>query len=234
MANPDPLTLPSRDAGRVGLTTVAQVPVGKVALEAELLLPDRARGLVLLAHGSGSPSDRPRARDMARALRRWGLGTLLFDALTPSERRQDALDERLRFDVRLLARRLAGVTDWVRSQAFGALPLGYHGAGLGAAVAIVAAAERPASVRAVVCQGGRPDLAGSALHALRAPTLLLVGSHDTTLLASSSITSKVPPVIRLQIVPGAGPLFEEPGMLEAAAERAGAWLLEHSSQVGRP
>jgi putative phosphoribosyl transferase len=228
MDNPDPFTLTSRETSRDGVARLTHIPTGKVELEAELALPADARGLVLFAHGSGSSHGSPRNQRVAQALRRQGLGTLLFDALTPAERRQDAVEDRLRFDIGLLARRLARITDWARRQAFGRLPIGYFGAGAGAAAALVAAADRPKTVQAVVCHGGKPDLAGSALRRLRAPTLLLVGSGDPiTLEANELALSAVPGFARLEIVPGAGHLSEEPGALEIVSALAADWFVAH-------
>jgi putative phosphoribosyl transferase len=204
------------------------IPVGKVELEAELFVPRGAPGLVLFAHGSGSSHKSPRNQFVAHGLHRRGIGTLLFAALTRSERRLDAIDERLRYDIGLLARRLAMVTDWVRRQTFAeSLAIGYFGASTGAAAAIVAAAERPEVVRALACRGGRPDLAGRALLRLRTPTLLLVGSEDIVTRELNELAiAQMSGVARLEIVPGAGHLFEEPGALETVCELAGNWFAE--------
>jgi pimeloyl-ACP methyl ester carboxylesterase len=232
MANTHPHTPSSRNFRCDGLARLVQIPAGRVDLEAELALPPAARGLVLFAHGSGSSRKNPRNQRVAQVLRRRGLGCLLFDALTPSERRQDAIDERLRFDVGLLSRRLIRATDWARTPALGALPIGYFGASVGAAAALVAAAERPDTVRAVVCRGGRPDLAAGALRRLRAPTLLIVGSEDPATLECNELAlAHLSGVARLEIVPGAGHLFEEPGVLELASELAGDWFVERFAQA---
>jgi putative phosphoribosyl transferase len=228
MANLDPFTLTSRDIGRDGIARPTQIPAGKVELAAEVALPADARGLVLFAYGSGASHKSPRNQRVAQALRRKGLGTLLFDTLTPAERRQDAVEERLRFDIGLLARRLALVTDWARRQACGGLPIGYFGAGGGATAALVAAADRPKTVRAAVCHGGRPDLAGSALRRLRAPTLLIVGSEDLGILESNELSlTEMPGFTRLEVVPGAGHLCEERHALETVSRLAAAWFVEH-------
>lgn len=237
MYNPEPFTPPARGKSRDGLASLmhVHVPAGKVELEAELVVPVGARGLVLFAHGGGAGLENPRHQRTAQALRRRGLGTLLFDALTRAERRQDATDERLRFDIGLLARRLGRITDWARGQSFGDLPIGYLGASAGAAAAIVAAAERPESVRALVCRG-KPELAGSALGQLRAPTLLLVGSQDRVALASNELArSRMRDgVAQIQIVPGAGHLFEEPGVLGIVSELAGSWFTERLARPPHP
>jgi putative phosphoribosyl transferase len=229
MAHHAPLSHPSRDTDRNGVAGLTQVPAGKVELEAELVLPGDARGLVLFAQGScGSSRKSPRDQRVAGALHRRGLGTLLFDALTPAERRQDAFDERLRFDVGLLARRLARITEWAQGQAFGTLPIGYFGASAGAAAAIVAATEQPSAVQAVVCSSGRPDLAGSALRRLRAPVLSIVGSEDPITLRMNELAlGQVRGLARLEVVPGAGHLFEDPGVLDIVGELAGGWFGEH-------
>jgi putative phosphoribosyl transferase len=216
-------------SSRTGEAAPFSIPVGKVELEAEVFLPRGAQGLVLFAHGSGSSHKSPRNQFVAHGLHRRGIGTLSFAALTRSERRLDALDQRLRFDIRLLARRLTLVTDWVRQQTFAEpLAIGYFGASTGAAAAIVAAAERPDAVRALVCRGGRPDLAGRALLLLRTPTLLLVGSEDTeTRELNELAVAQMSGVAQLEVVPSSGHLFEEPGALKAVRELAGDWFARH-------
>jgi putative phosphoribosyl transferase len=210
-----------------GIASQAPISVAGVSLAAELVVPRGAAGLIVFAHGSGSSHKSPRNRFVAHRLRQRGLGTLLFDALTADERR--AKDDRYRFDVGLLARRLGLVTDWARAQPFArSLPIGYFGSSTGAAAAIVAAASRPGVVRALVSRGGRPDLAGSALGRVRAPLLLVVGSEDPTTLELNELAlARLGSVARLDIVPGAGHLFEEPGALETVAELAGDWLGTH-------
>ena len=153
--------------------------MGQVALEGNLSLPERAGGVVLFAHGSGSSRHSPRNRHVARMLNRANLATLLVDLLTPQEEALDVRTAHLRFDIGLLAGRLIGATDWLTQHPDTRhLRVGYFGASTGAGAALVAAAERPDIVRAVVSRGGRPDLAGPALARVRAPTLLIVGGHD--------------------------------------------------------
>jgi putative phosphoribosyl transferase len=205
------------------------IPADNVTLQGDLSIPPNARGLVVFAHGSGSSRMSPRNRAVARVLRASGFGTLLMDLLTADE---DALDERtreLRFDIGLLARRLVAATDWVANadvpEARG-LSVGYFGASTGAAAALVAAAERHGVVRAVVSRGGRPDLAGRALGRVVAPTLLIVGGLDDTVidLNRDAMTEMTATAVTIEIVPGASHLFEEPGTLESVARLATAWF----------
>jgi pimeloyl-ACP methyl ester carboxylesterase len=179
--------------------------------------------------GSGSSCKSRRNQFLANALAERALATLVFDMLTSAERRQDALDQRLRFDVGFLARRLACVTDWLLAQPPArSLPIGYLGAGTAAAAAIVAAAEHPARVRALVLRAGSPGLAGSALQRLSTPTLLLVGSEDTRTLEVNELAMlQMPPTTQLTIVPDAGHRFEEPGALAMVSELAADWFLQH-------
>jgi pimeloyl-ACP methyl ester carboxylesterase len=195
-----------------------------IALEGDLEVPERARGIVLFAHGSGSSRLSPRNQFVARVLREAGLGTLLFDLLTP---REDAVYE-TRFDIDLLAQRLAAATAWMTRQPVAAsLGVGYFGASTGAAAALIAAAELGPSIAAVVSRGGRPDLAEAALSRVTAPTLLIVGGLDDVVIdlnrqAYAGLRSEK----RLVIVPGATHLFEEPGTLEEAARLAADWFLQ--------
>src|SRR5215207_132199 len=157
-----------------------RIPIDAIALDGDLAVPDHAKGLVLFAHGSGSSRFSPRNRAVAAELQDAGYATLLLDLLTADEERVDAVTRELRFDIDLLATRLVAATDWgTQRSAAKHLAVGYFGASTGAAAALVAAAQRPDAVRAVVSRGGRPDLAGSALAEVRAPTLLIVGGHDT-------------------------------------------------------
>ena len=220
----------------VGRDFPVEVRAGPVTLEGNLTVPDGARGVVLFAHGSGSSRHSPRNRFVAQSLNEAGLATLLLDLLTADEEAIDAYSAHYRFDIGLLAGRLVGAADWLGREAETAgLPVGCFGASTGAAAALIAAAERPGRVRAVVSRGGRPDLAGDALGRVRAPTLLIVGGHDE-------------PVIRLNreafeqlgaadkelvIVPGATHLFEEPGALEEVARLAAAWFTRHLTGEGR-
>lgn len=200
------------------------IPVGDVDLAADLVVPPRAEGLVIFAHGSGSTRHSPRNRFVAQALENAGLGTLLFDLLTVRE----STSRRLVFDIELLARRLAAATDWVRREAhLKGLSIGYFGASTGAAAALIAAAEDH-SIRAVVSRGGRPDLAGRALELVRAPTLLIVGGEDGPVIGlNEEARRQMRCPVELVIVPGAGHLFEEPGCLEQVASHAGDWFLRY-------
>jgi putative phosphoribosyl transferase len=206
-----------------------QIPAGEVALAATLVLPDDVMGLVLFVHGSGSSRLSPRNRRVARTLEARGLGTLLFDLLTPEEERVDSVDAHLRFDIPLLSGRLVAVTDAVgRGRHTRALPLGYFGASTGAAAALIAAAERPEAVAAVVSRGGRPDLAGAALPRVRAPTLLLVGGHDREVLAlNRAAAAEMRAPCQLLVIPGATHLFEEPGALGEVASEAADFFAAH-------
>lgn len=195
-----------------------------VELPGTLTLPADAPGLVAFAHGSGSSRHSPRNRFVARELARAGLGTLLFDLLTPGEEAADLATGHLRFDIPFLARRVVGAIDWLKGEA-GGLRVGLFGASTGAAAALVAAAQRHERVAAVVSRGGRPDLAGEALPRVRAPTLLIVGSLDTAVITlNRQAMARMRAPVRLEIVEGAGHLFEEPGTLERVASLATAFF----------
>jgi len=201
-----------------------RVTVGHAGVSGHLTVPDGARSLVVFAHGSGSSRHSPRNRQIAQVLNSAGLGTLLFDLLTPEEER----DRAYVFDVELLAQRLRDVTGWVRAQpATAALAVGYFGASTGAAAALRAAALPGSAVNAVVSRGGRPDLA-TDLDQVRAPTLLIVGEHDELVLGlNRQALSQLRCEARLTVVPGATHLFEEPGALQAVAELARDWFVTH-------
>ena len=203
------------------------IRAGGVELAGTLSVPGAARGLVIFAHGSGSGRLSPRNRRVAAALEARGLATLLFDLLTAEEERIDALDAHLRFDIPLLAGRLVEVVDWAGRDSRG-LPIGGFGASTGAAAALIAAAERPRAIRAVVSRGGRPDLAGAHLAHVQSPTLLIVGGADREVLAlNQEARARMRAPSSLAIVPGATHLFEEPGALEEVARLAGDFFLEH-------
>jgi putative phosphoribosyl transferase len=197
-----------------------------VLLDADLVVPDDAVGVVLFAHGSGSSRHSPRNRYVAEELNRHGLATVLLDLLTPDEDRVDAVDGRLRFDIGLLADRLVGAVDRLGLEPMtDDLPVGLFGASTGGAAALVAAATRPDVVRAVVSRGGRPDLAGPALTQVIAPTLLVVGEHDSMIAdLNQRALSVLNAPAELRIVPGASHLFEEPGALEEVAAQAADWF----------
>ena len=212
------------------------VPVGNVALAGLLALPPGAQGVVVFAHGSGSGRFSPRNQAVADELGRAGFGTLLLDLLTSEEEAEDLRSARLRFDIGLLGKRVVGAIDWLAGEAevgdlppsIRDLPLGCFGASTGAAAALIAAAERPDRVRAAVSRGGRPDLAGDALRRVTAATLLIVGGQDLEVLrlnrhAQSALAGES----RLEVVPEAGHLFEEPGALERVATLTCDWFAQH-------
>jgi putative phosphoribosyl transferase len=208
---------------------LVRIVVGSAQLEGNLSLPEEATGVVLFAHGSGSSRHSPRNRYVAQALHEGGLGTLLIDLLTATEEREDVRTGRLRFDITLLAARVVGASDWLsRNTATAHLPIGYFGASTGAAAALVAAAERPYDVRAVVSRGGRPDLAIPVLNRVKAPTLLIVGGEDTRVIEMNrEALNHLDIEKRLKIIPGATHLFEEPGTLEEVARLAREWFQEY-------
>jgi putative phosphoribosyl transferase len=206
-----------------------KIPAGPVELEGALSVPGGAAGVVLFAHGSGSSRHSPRNRRVARALYEGGLATLLVDLLTPDEEEVDLRTGLLRFDIGLLAQRLAAATDWLGQELdTRELQIGYFGASTGAGAALVAAAERPREVGAVVSRGGRPDLAGDALSLVEAPTLLIVGGEDERVLRmNEDALARLRAEKRLEIIPGAGHLFEEPGALEEVARLAAGWFTRY-------
>ena len=207
-----------------------EIPVklsaGGVTLEGDLAVPAGSRGVVLFAHGSGSSLMSPRNRYVAQVLRDGGLATLLFDLLTANEERVDLRTGHLRFNIELLAERLVGATDWLKNNpATQPLRIGYFGASTGAAAALMAATERPQDVGAIVSRGGRPDLAGPALPRVKAPTLLIVGGLDDVVIQlNQDALKKLRAEAKLEIVPGATHLFEEPGTLEVVASLASGWF----------
>lgn len=211
-------------SGEVRLTS------GVVQLNGSLELPANARGLVIFAHGSGSSRLSPRNRRVAQTFQQAGLGTLLFDLLTREEEASDALNGHLRFDIELLAARLRVASDWTARQARTAgLRTGYFGSSTGAAAALVAAADVPA-IAAIVSRGGRPDLAREALPRVKAPTLLIVGGDDDAVIPLNELAlKKLRCTKRLETVPGASHLFEEPGTLDIVARLATSWFTEHLS-----
>jgi putative phosphoribosyl transferase len=211
------------------LQETLEIPVAGVVLEADVTVPEQARGVVLFAHGSGSSRHSPRNRYVAAELGRAGLATVLADLLTPDEERLDARTAELRFDIDRLAVRTTALADWVSEQEPTAgLGIGLFGASTGAAAALVAAAARPNTVGAVVSRGGRPDLAGEWLRLVRQPTLLIVGGLDTQVIQlNQGAVEILSGTTRLVIVPGASHLFEEPGALEQVARLAATWFVEH-------
>ena len=223
----------SRDRAS-SLGRAVTISVGPVLLEGDLAVPKGAAGVVLFAHGSGSSRHSPRNKFVAAELRKAGMATLLIDLLTREEERFEEFTGRLRFDIELLAQRLTGASQWLEAQRDAvALPVGYFGASTGAAAALVAAARQPDRVAAVVSRGGRPDLAGDALPAVRAPTLLIVGGDDVPVI---EMNQRAYQDLRcpkeLKIVRGATHLFEEPGTLEQVARLASGWFKCHLGGSG--
>jgi putative phosphoribosyl transferase len=206
-----------------------RIAAGRASLDGDLTLPAGARGVVLFAHGSGSSRMSSRNRYVAQELRRSALGTLLMDLLTSEEEAVDARTAHLRFDIGLLADRLGAATEWLRDDPrTSRLAVGYFGASTGGGAALVAAADRPAEVGAVVSRGGRPDLAGEALARVQAPTLLIVGGRDEPVIGMNrEALARLRCEKRMEIVPGATHLFEEPGTLEEVARLAAAWFARH-------
>lgn len=211
-----------------------QVPVGTVLLEGSLTIPAGAKGIVLFAHGSGSSRFSSRNRFVATVLNEAGLATLLFDLLTAEEHEIDQRTRQLRFDIGLLTERLSGAVAWAREQpATQDLRIGLFGSSTGAAAALATAAEHPEAIAAVVSRGGRPDLAGAALPRVRAPTLLIVGGNDMVVIEMNREAGRaLQTEQRLEIVPGASHLFEEPGKLEQAARLACDWFKQYLAVKG--
>jgi dienelactone hydrolase len=205
------------------------VTAGQVRLDGTLTIPMDASGIVLFAHGSGSSRHSPRNRYVAGVLNRAGLATLLIDLLTADEEAIDLRTRQLRFDIDLLARRVVGATQWCEhTPDIRRLGIGYFGSSTGAGAALVAAAERPDVVGAVVSRGGRPDLAGPALARVQAPTLLLVGGHDQPVIElNEAARAEMRCPVELVIIPGATHLFEEPGTLEQVAHQAAQWFARY-------
>jgi dienelactone hydrolase len=207
-----------------------RVAAGRVLLEGDLVIPEQADGIVLFAHGSGSSRHSPRNQFVADRLHSAGLATLLVDLLTAEEEAIDVRTAYIRFDIGLLADRLVGTVGWLANDPRTAgLNVGIFGASTGGGAALVAAAREPDRVAAVVSRGGRPDLAGDALPAVRCPTLLIVGGHDDAVIqlnepAFARLGSSVK---ELEVVPGASHLFEEPGKLEAVARLAAEWFTRY-------
>ena len=209
-----------RDEGLV------RISIGAIALEGNLLIPEGGRGIVAFAHGSGSSRFSARNRAVAQSLRDAGIGTLLIDLLTQQEEMVDTRTAHLRFDIELLADRLVAATQWLaRQPQTERLKLGLFGASTGGAAALVAASRIPDRIAAVVSRGGRPDLAGPALAHVQAPTLLIVGGDDKQVIGMNrQAAEQMNAPHRIEIIPGAGHLFEEPGALEEVARLASEWF----------
>ena len=205
------------------------ITAGSVQLTGNLVIPPSAQGIVLFAHGSGSSRRSPRNCYVAEVLQEAGLATLLFDLLTVEEEQVDQQTRRLRFDIGLLTTRLIEVTDWIRqTPTTRPLTIGYFGASTGSAAALIAATARPALIKTVVSRGGRPDLAGSALTRIQAPILLIVGEQDLPVITlNRKAYEYLTATKRLEMIPGATHLFEEPGTLEQVAQLASQWFQQY-------
>lgn len=215
-----------------------KIPLDGTDLPADIAIPRQGAGLVLFAHGSGSGRYSARNLHVADVLNQGGSATVLVDLLTEEEETIDLQTRELRFDIGLLAGRVAAISDWIgRQPGLSELGLGYFGASTGAAAALVAAAERPNIVRAVVSRGGRPDMAGEYLKRVVAPTLFIVGSRDPVVLdLNYSAIAELPRKTkhRLEIVEGATHLFEEPGTLNQVANLARNWFREYLTKLPGP
>jgi len=213
-----------------GMTTIdLLIETTDAELPGELVVPTGGDALIVFAHGSGSSRRSPRNRQVAAALEGAGFGTLLFDLLTPQEEGVDQQTAEFRFDIPLIGRRMIDVVDWLgRARETSELEIGLFGASTGAAAALIAAAERPRRVSAVVSRGGRPDLAVAVLPRVEAPTLLIVGERDTEVIRLNQMArSHMRAECELEIVPGASHLFEEPGTLDHVAVLATGWFQRH-------
>jgi dienelactone hydrolase len=210
------------------LEVEARIPSGDAVLDGDLMVPSGASGIAVFAHGSGSSRHSPRNRNVARVIREAGVGSLLFDLLTREEEAIDVFTRHLRFDIELLTARLIEATRWLSALAETRnLRVGYFGSSTGAAAALMAAARMGEEVGAVVSRGGRPDLAGDALPLVKAPTLLIVGGHDETVIElNQDAYARLRCEKELRVIPGATHLFEEPGALEQVADFAAAWFKE--------
>ena len=213
-----------------------QLRASGVVIQGTLAVPPEPAGVVLFAHGSGSGRFSSRNRFVADVLRQGALATLLVDLLTSEEDAVDQLTRQFRFDIPRLADRLIGAIDWLGEQPESStLPVGLFGASTGGGAALIASAQRPERVLAVVSRGGRPDLAGDALPAVRAPTLLIVGGHDVAVIElNRQAMARMRARVELEIVPGATHLFEEPGTLEEVARLARDWFLDHLRSGAKP
>lgn len=211
-----------------------EIPAGNVRLDGELIIPEGAAGIVLFAHGSGSSRHSPRNQHVAEVIRGGRIATLLFDLLTREEESVDIHTRHLRFDIGLLTDRLAAATAWLIASPAADLSVGYFGASTGGGAALVAAAEQGPKVAAVVSRGGRPDLAGDALPNVTAPTLLLVGEFDGPVIEmNEEAFAKMKCEKKLQIIPGATHLFEEPGTLDEVARAATDWFGKYLQPMKR-
>ncbi len=210
-------------------TTTVWIPAGHVTLDADLIMPTDAKGLVAFAHGSGSSRFSPRNRTVAEYFAARGFASLLLDLLTAEEARLDDVSGDWRFDIPLLSSRMIAAVDWARqAEEVAGLSVGCFGASTGAAAALEAAAARPGDVAAVVSRGGRPDLAEGALPLVQCPTLLIVGGHDPEVLTlNRHAAARMTAPVKVEVVPGATHLFEEPGTLSRVCELAANWFEAH-------
>jgi putative phosphoribosyl transferase len=222
-------SVPGRDGEPVTRALAVEIALGDTALQGDLAVTHAHGPIVVFAHGSGSGRQSPRNRLVAQRLQQEGLGTLLLDLLTDAEEQIDERTARLRFDINLLATRLEAAVAWLDEQSeLAPSRLGYFGASTGAGAALVAAARQGDRIGAVVSRGGRPDLAGDALPAVRAPTLLIVGGHDHVVLGlNREAQARLGGANQLTVVAGATHLFPEPGALEQVAALAAAWFTRH-------
>ena len=218
--------LPAKSRRLEAESQLVRITASHASLEGNLEIPEGAVGIVLFAHGSGSGRRSPRNRYVAHILRQGGLATLLIDLLTPEEEVIDMQTAHLRFDIPLLAERLMGATDWLTNHSSTRhLRMGYFGASTGSGAALMAAAERSDLVKVVVSRGGRPDLAGPALARVRAPVLLIVGGEDFPVIElNREAMAQLGGDKKLEIIPGATHLFEEPGTLEEVSQLAREWF----------
>lgn len=214
---------------RSGESRTVHIPIGSVSLVGDMSVPQGATGMVLFAHGSGSSRFSPRNRYVAQVLREGGLATLLVDLLTAEEEMIDRQTLEFRFNIGLLAERLVGITDWQgQHRDLQHLKIGYFGASTGSAAALIAAARRADRVRAIVSRGGRPDLAAPSLPHVKAPTLLIVGGEDFPVIGlNQQAYESLRTEKKLEIIPGATHLFEEPGALEEVARLAREWFVKY-------
>jgi putative phosphoribosyl transferase len=213
-----------------------QIPAGQAVLAGNLIVPQSSTALVLFVHGSGSSRLSPRNQFVARKLNEAGLATLLFDLLTPEEESIDMYTAEHRFNISLLAERLLHATNWAQQQKQTRdLHIGFFGSSTGGAAALVAAAELPDNADAIVSRGGRPDLAGQSLPNVKAPTLLIVGGEDDVVIElNEKARAQMRCEVKIEIVPGATHLFEEPGALEQVAKLASDWFVLHAAGSGGP
>ena len=205
------------------------IRINDKSIYGNLEIPPKAKGLVIFAHGSGSSRFSTRNKYVAGILNKNNLGTLLFDLLTAEEEKIDNYTAEYRFNIELLAKRLIDVTDWlIKEPSLKSLKLGYFGASTGAAAALAAAAKRPDIIYAVVSRGGRPDLAIESLPGVKAPTLLIVGGEDFDVIElNRTAYENIPAKKKLEIIPGATHLFEEPGALEEVSRLSAEWFTRY-------